>query len=132
MTALAMLITACSSYPQGKPVSSTASVPGAAASRQASNAGAARPAPAYYASENSRKASGKGRNGSLPPGIAKQLERGKPLPPGLAKEYPPAEILVSLPSPGRGLQYVVVAGKLVLIEVATQVVRDVLTDVLFD
>lgn len=33
----------------------------------------------------------------LPPGIAKNLARGKPLPPGIAKKYPPNAMLAQLP-----------------------------------
>ncbi len=35
---------------------------------------------------------------SLPPGIAKNLARGKPLPPGIAKKTVPASMLGQLPS----------------------------------
>lgn len=35
---------------------------------------------------------------SLPPGIAKNLARGKPLPPGIAKKMVPASMLGQLPS----------------------------------
>jgi hypothetical protein len=75
---------------------------------------------------------GRGRNGTLPPGIARNLERGKPLPPGIAKQYLPRDLAATLPSLQNGLEYVIVAGKLLVVEVATQIVRDVLIDVLFD
>lgn len=75
---------------------------------------------------------GRGRNGGLPPGIAKNLERGKPLPPGIAKTYLPTHIVAGLPRLPTGLEYVVTAGKLLLVEAATQVVRNVLLDVAFD
>lgn len=74
---------------------------------------------------------GRGRNGGLPPGIARNLERGKPLPPGIAKQYLPQNVLVQLPSPGTGIEYIVVAGKLLLVEAATQMVRQILLDSLF-
>jgi hypothetical protein len=92
---------------------------------------------AHYASsgpgngQGKGRGNGRGRNGGLPPGIAKNLERGKPLPPGIAKQYLPASVLVELPRPADGLEYVVVAGKLLLVHVATQVVHDILVDVLF-
>ncbi len=60
------------------------------------------------------------------------LQRGKPLPPGIAKQTLPREILVQLPPLPSGLEYAVVAGKLLLIDIATHVVHDVLVDVLFD
>lgn len=74
---------------------------------------------------------GRGNRG-LPPGIAKNLERGKPLPPGIAKRHVPPEQLRRLPAAREGFEYVVVAGKVVLIETATRVVHDVLADVMFD
>ena len=73
---------------------------------------------------------GRGAN-RLPRGIAKNLARGKPLPPGLAKRNLPNSLVVQLPPPPAGYERVVVAGKILLIETATQVVHDVLTDVLF-
>ena len=74
---------------------------------------------------------GRGRNGGLPPGIARNLGRGKPLPPGIAKQYLPADLVAVLPSLDSSLEYVVAAGKLLLVDAATQVVRDVLIDALF-
>ena len=85
---------------------------------------------AYYA--DASPGNGRGRKGGLPPGIAKNLQRGKPLPPGIAKQYLPQDLLVRLPRAGDGLEYLVVAGKLLLVEIATQVVREVLLDALFD
>lgn len=85
---------------------------------------------AYYADVS--PGNGRGRKGGLPPGIAKNLQRGKPLPPGIAKQYLPQDLLVRLPRAGDGLEYLVVAGKLLLVEIATQIVRDVLLDAVFD
>ena len=86
---------------------------------------------AWYGQSASGNGNGRGRSGGLPPGIARNLERGKPLPPGIAKQYLPQNVLVQLPSPGTGLEYIVVAGKLLLVEAATQIVRQVLLDSLF-
>ena len=74
----------------------------------------------------------RGRNGGLPPGIARNLERGKPLPPGIAKQHVPTHILAQLPSLEDGFEYVVVAGKILLIEIATQLIHDVLVDVILE
>lgn len=74
---------------------------------------------------------GRGRNGGLPPGIARNLERGKALPPGIAMQYLPRGLQASLPRLDSGLEYIVAAGKLLLVEAATQVVRDVLIDVVY-
>ncbi|HUF73404.1 MAG TPA: hypothetical protein VMR74_10945 [Gammaproteobacteria bacterium] len=75
---------------------------------------------------------GRGTPPGLPPGIARNLARGKPLPPGIARQYLPNDLLVVLPRLDSGFAYVVAAGKLLLVEAGTQVVRDVLIDVLFD
>jgi hypothetical protein len=85
---------------------------------------------AYYGQDSGR-GNGRGRSGGLPPGIAKNLERGKPLPPGIAKQYLPTDLIRRLPPLDRGLEYVVVAGKLLLVEAATQVVRQVLLEAVF-
>ncbi len=53
---------------------------------------------------------GRGNRG-LPPGIAKNLERGKPLPPGLAKRRVPPAQLRTLPPARDGFEYLVVAGR---------------------
>ena len=88
---------------------------------------------AYYETHGYEAGRGNGRrNGKgLPPGIARNLARGKPLPPGLAKEQLPGDLQRQLPPLPRGYDRIVVAGKILLIEVATQVVRDVLTDAMF-
>lgn len=86
---------------------------------------------AWYGQTVSGNGNGRGRGGGLPPGIARNLERGKPLPPGIAKQYLPQNVIVQLPSPGTGLEYIVVAGKLLLVEAATQIVRQILLDSLF-
>lgn len=86
---------------------------------------------AWYGQTVSGNGNGRGRGGGLPPGIARNLERGKPLPPGIAKQYLPQNVIVQLPSPGTGLEYIIVAGKLLLVEAATQIVRQVLLDSLF-
>jgi hypothetical protein len=68
----------------------------------------------------------------LPPGIAKNLARGKPLPPGIAKRALPRDLIVQLPPVADGYERVIVAGKILLVEIATQVVHDILVDVLLD
>ncbi|MDH4030510.1 MAG: anti-virulence regulator CigR family protein [Chromatiales bacterium] len=78
----------------------------------------------YYETHARHKNKVKG----LPPGIAKNLARGKPLPPGIAKQYLPQDLRRQLPPPPDGYDRIVVAGKVLLIELATQIVRDVLTE----
>jgi hypothetical protein len=67
---------------------------------------------------------------SLPPGIAKNLQRGKPLPPGISRQALPGALTARLPRVPDGYERVIVDGKVLLVEVATQVIHDVLTDVI--
>jgi hypothetical protein len=84
----------------------------------------------YYGNhDHSHAPRGKGKHKSLPPGIAKNLARGKPLPPGIAKAYLPGDLVAALPPARRGYERVIVDGRIVLVEIATQVVRSVLYDI---
>ncbi|AVJ79176.1 hypothetical protein FJMB80055_26700 [Enterobacter hormaechei] len=65
---------------------------------------------------------------SLPPGIAKNLARGKPLPPGIAKKTVPADMLGQLPS-YPGYEWRVVGDDLVLIALSTAIVTSVINGV---
>jgi len=88
---------------------------------------------AYYRDHAvARQGNGKGKNGTkgLPPGIAKNLQRGKPLPPGIAKQVLPSGLVALLPPAPEGFERVEIAGKVLLIEIATQVIHDVLEDVI--
>ena len=78
------------------------------------------------------KKGGKKSAKPLPPGIAKSLTRGKPLPPGIAKRALPSELFVRLPPVADGFERVIVAGKILLVEIATQVIHDILVDVILD
>lgn len=64
---------------------------------------------------------------SLPPGIRKNLARGKPLPPGIAKKQPPVDLVSRLSVP-RGYEVVEVGWDVLLVEAATGIVHDVLMD----
>ncbi len=66
--------------------------------------------------------------GSLPPGIRKNLARGKPLPPGIAKKAVPRSMLARLPA-YPGYEWRVAGSDLILVALATAVVADVLVDV---
>ena len=68
----------------------------------------------------------------LPPGIAKNLAKGKPLPPGIAKQYLPDGLRNLLPAPPHGYERVIIDGKVLLIEIATRVIHDILVDVVLD
>lgn len=65
---------------------------------------------------------------SLPPGIRKNLARGKPLPPGIAKKAVPGPLLARLPR-YPGYEWRVAGSDLILIAVASAVVADILYDV---
>ena len=65
---------------------------------------------------------------SLPPGIRKNLARGKPLPPGIAKKMVPGSMLGRLPV-YPGYEWRMLGTDLVLIYLAQDVVADILIDV---
>lgn len=65
---------------------------------------------------------------SLPPGIAKNLARGKPLPPGIAKTRVPAELSRKLPVRS-GAEWII-AGDVVLLIDVTDVVVDIVRAIL--
>ena len=83
----------------------------------------------YYQRQDALSKHGNKGNKGLPPGIAKNLQRGKSLPPGIAKQHLPQDLQGSLPAPPKGYERIIVDGKVLLIEIATQVIRDVLTDI---
>lgn len=64
----------------------------------------------------------------LPPGIRKRLERGKPLPPGIAKRTAPAELRSRVEIPEE-YELVEVGVDVLLVEVATDIIHDVLMDI---
>jgi hypothetical protein len=61
----------------------------------------------------------------LPPGIAKKIARGGAMPPGIAKRYFPADLVGVLP-PRPGQQWVIAGSDVLLMEMATNVVVDLL------
>jgi hypothetical protein len=66
---------------------------------------------------------------ALPPGIRRNLARGKPLPPGIAKRFPPDALRSSLSIPSR-YEVVEVGWDVFLVEAATGIIHDVLMDVI--
>jgi hypothetical protein len=72
---------------------------------------------------------GLSRRGSLPPGLQRQLERNGRLPPGLEKKQFPAELRGRLPSPLQGTERVIIGNDAVLVDIATNVILDVIRDV---
>lgn len=65
----------------------------------------------------------------LPPGIARNLGRGKPLPPGIAKRYLPAGLRSQLPD-YTGYELLVADRNVLLVSVASGIISDILLDVL--
>lgn len=65
---------------------------------------------------------------SLPPGIRKNLARGKPLPPGIAKRFAPDPLRARLPV-YEGYEWRVAGTDLLLVAIATAVVAEVFSDV---
>ncbi|MFJ1300936.1 anti-virulence regulator CigR family protein [Pseudomonadota bacterium AL_CKDN230030165-1A_HGKHYDSX7] len=64
----------------------------------------------------------------LPPGIQKNLARGKPLPPGIAKKMVPAGMLAHLPV-YPGYEWRIAGSDLILVAIAGGIIADVLFDV---
>ena len=64
----------------------------------------------------------------LPPGIRKRLQRGKPLPPGIAKRAAPPGVQAAANLP-EGFEVIEVGLDVLLVEIATSVIHDVLMDV---
>lgn len=64
----------------------------------------------------------------LPPGIRKNLGRGKPLPPGIAKKVQSGAFLERLPQHS-GYEWQAAGSELILVSVATGVIADILYDV---
>jgi hypothetical protein len=65
---------------------------------------------------------------ALPPGIRKRLARGKGLPPGIAKKAVPDGLRSRIRLP-EGYEIVEIGLDVLLVEVATNIVHDVLMDV---
>ncbi len=66
----------------------------------------------------------------LPPGLQKHLEKFGTLPPGLAKRDLPPDLLSTLPPPHAGTIRQIVGSDVVLLQEGTNIVLDVLENVL--
>lgn len=64
----------------------------------------------------------------LPPGIRKNLRRGKPLPPGIAKKVRSGAFFDALPQ-HPGYEWQAAGSELILVSIATGVIADILFDV---
>ncbi|MBP8185284.1 MAG: hypothetical protein KAX95_05310 [Pseudomonas sp.] len=69
-----------------------------------------------------------GQIDSLPPGIRKNLARGKPLPPGIAKKMHP-DFARQLPN-YQGYEWRQVGSDAALVDITTGIVREIMRDVL--
>jgi hypothetical protein len=67
---------------------------------------------------------------ALPPGIRKNLQRGKPLPPGIAKQHLDSRLESRLPY-HEGYEWLRVGTDLVQVSISTGLVNQVLND-MFD
>jgi hypothetical protein len=65
----------------------------------------------------------------LPPGIARNLTRGKPLPPGIAKRFLPGDLRSRLPA-YPGYEMLIADRNVLLVSVASGLITDILLDVL--
>ena len=72
----------------------------------------------------------KGRKKGLPPGIQKKLARGGTLPPGIAKQYLPNDLNRQLPSPPHGYERVIHGTDVLLVEINTGRIADIVADVI--
>ena len=66
----------------------------------------------------------------LPPGQQKRLAKGKPLPPGIAKKYLPATLDSRLSAPHPGTARIIIGNDVVMIQVSTGLVLDVIAGVI--
>jgi len=80
--------------------------------------------------DKSSKKKKKSKDKPLPPGIAKKLERGGTMPPGIAKQFLPDDLERELPKAPKGYEWTIVDNDVVLVDVDTGKIADIITDVL--
>ena len=81
-----------------------------------------------HEAEDSQGKGNKHKKKDLPPGIAKKLERGGTMPPGIAKQYLPHELDRDLPPAPHGYERRVVGSDVLLVEINTGRIADIITD----
>ena len=74
------------------------------------------------------KKGGKDKKKGLPPGIQKKLARGGTMPPGIAKRYLPDDLEHELPPPPHGYERTIVGNDVLLVDIDTGKIADILTD----
>ncbi len=72
------------------------------------------------------KGKGKQKQKKMPKGIAMKLERGGAMPPGIAKTRLPDDLERQLPPPPTGFERIESEGKVILAEIATGVIADII------
>ncbi|MBF8270886.1 MAG: hypothetical protein HW386_2595 [Gammaproteobacteria bacterium] len=73
---------------------------------------------------------GLAKKDKLPPGLEKQLQKNGTLPPGLAKRNLPPDLEQQLPPPPKGYERQIVEdATIVLVNIATGLIADVITDI---
>ncbi len=63
-------------------------------------------------------------------GVSVTGETGKPLPPGIANRYLPGNLNAQLPAPYAGTNRLIVGNDILLVQLGTGLILDVLTNVL--
>lgn len=81
---------------------------------------------------NKDKGKGPGKKGKLPPGLQMQLEKNGRLPPGLEKKSLPGGLAGELPPVPKGYERVIVGSDVLLVHTASQLIADIITDVVLD
>ncbi len=78
------------------------------------------------------RAKGKGRNKNkgMPPGLARQIKKHGQLPPGLEKKRLPRHIEAKLPPVRKGTERLVAGNDVVLMDIVTGVVLDIISEVI--
>ncbi len=84
----------------------------------------------YYRSHSASLPAGLATKGEFPPGEQKRLERKRRLPPGIDQRSLPPDLAQRLPPLPQGYDRVIVGQDVVLVEVSTQTVVDVLHGVI--
>ena len=84
----------------------------------------------YEREHDYKKKDGNGKKKGLPPGIKKKLERGGTMPPGIAKRNLPDDLDHQLPPPPHGYERTIVGNDVVLVDIDTGKIADIVTDAL--
>lgn len=83
-----------------------------------------------YEHEHDYKKKGNSKKKGLPPGIKMKLERGGTMPPGIAKRYLPDDLDHQLPPPPHGYERTIVGNDVLLVDIDTGKIADIVTDAL--